>query len=140
MPSSNLKINPRFSPLWEMQLPTLVHLPERPDITRGNKTVLATLGFKTSEEMMLSLGKCLESPIVYTQVDMDTYDALFPGWGKEMGLMVKYFEALGENAWTASGPGNHALIKAEDLDLHVGKELESWEDAMSKKNWKSVFA
>lgn len=118
--------------------PFVLGIVNKPEITRGGRTVLATLGFRTTEDMMLSLAECLGKELVYTKIDIDTYDQLFPGWGRKMGLMLQYFEITGKQGWKPSGKED-ALITAEDLGLTVGNQLESWKEAMNKKNWKAVF-
>ncbi|KAL2071770.1 hypothetical protein VTL71DRAFT_13005 [Oculimacula yallundae] len=61
------------------------------------------------------LGRKIEP--VYVQSDLDTVDQLWPGIGKEMGLLLKVLELLGKDAWTKEGA---TIVSMDDLGLKVG--------------------
>jgi hypothetical protein len=36
----------------------------------------------------------------YIQVGLEQYDRLWPQWGKEIGLMLQFWEEYGDKSWT----------------------------------------
>lgn len=78
--------------------------------------------------------------MIYTKVDIDTYEEIFPQWGTEMGLMLKALEEVsGESLWGSSGDSSVKPLLVEDLGLTIGKDLETWETAMERMDWKTRF-
>ena len=64
--------------------------------------------------------------------DLDTVDRLWPGLGREMGLMMKLLEEYWKAAWGRDGVD---VLTVEDLGLKVGGnggDLVSTEDAFGR--------
>ncbi len=69
---------------------------------------------------------------VYVQSGLETVDQLWPGLGKEMGLMLKVLEKLGKQAWTKKSV---TIVTMQDLGLKVGEkegDLVSTEKAIRR--------
>lgn len=110
------------------------------DLAIHGRTVLASLGIETYEKVVKTLDKHLDKEVIYTKVDFATYDAIFPKWGVEIGLNTVYLERYpGLIAWASSGNTGLAPLLPEDLGLVIGKDLETWDSAMERMEWKAKF-
>lgn len=60
---------------------------------------------------------------------MEDYNSLWPKWGLELGVMLKYFGDHGEDSWGAkTSIGKNELGIKDD-------ELVSFKDALTKFDW-----
>ena len=60
---------------------------------------------------------------------MEDYNSLWPKWGLELGVMLKYFEDHREDSWGAkTSIGKNELGIKDD-------ELVSFKDALTKFDW-----
>ncbi|KAJ5238960.1 hscarg dehydrogenase protein [Penicillium chermesinum] len=120
--------------------PYVLAIVKHADLTKGGKTVLASLGFETYEDVSKSLSKHLEKELVFAKVDFPTYESIFPKWGAELGLNMLYFERCpGESGWGSSGNTGVKPLLLQDLGLTIGKEIETWESGMQRMDWKTKF-
>ncbi|KAH8803674.1 hypothetical protein F5884DRAFT_712563 [Xylogone sp. PMI_703] len=73
---------------------------KQPQLTHG-KYVLASVEHTTIGRMLELWSEVTGKPSVYVQTDsMETFDSVWPMWGREMGVMMRYFEEFGENSWS----------------------------------------
>jgi hypothetical protein len=56
--------------------------------------------------------------VVYVQTTVDSYDALWPGWGRVEGLMLQFYDEFRNVPWL---PDGEKLVMATDLGLDVRK-------------------
>ena len=69
---------------------------------------------------------------VYVEVEMQTYDALWPGWAAVEGSNLQFFAQYGEKSWSLDDEQREGgLIGAEELGLDVTK-MEGVGDAVRK--------
>ncbi len=69
---------------------------------------------------------------------MDAYDTLWPLWGKEMRLMLKFWELIGpEESWSTVR-GDDVIVRLQDLLKETGPAMVSTEEAFGELDWSSV--
>ncbi|ROW15994.1 hypothetical protein VPNG_02567 [Cytospora leucostoma] len=83
--------------------------------TIGGKVVLAEVETLTADELLQRWAKVKGLKAVYLQTGLDVYQALWPKWSEEVGVMLQAFEFLGKKKWT-SAHGEEMLTK-EDLSI-----------------------
>ncbi|ROV93615.1 hypothetical protein VMCG_08041 [Cytospora schulzeri] len=79
------------------------------------KFVLAEVESTTSGKYLQAWADVKGVKSVYVKTDVNTYNALWPGWSEEMGVMMQAWEYLKEKSWT-SAHGEEILTK-EDLGI-----------------------
>lgn len=68
---------------------------------------------------MKAWGEARGNETLYIELpSIKAYDEIWPKWGKEMGLMLKFWEIAGEKSWSKEGED---VVTKEDLGL--GDEL-----------------
>ncbi|KAH8690176.1 putative hscarg dehydrogenase [Talaromyces proteolyticus] len=107
---------------------------QNPKLTRGGKYVLAEVETLTNQQVLESWGRATGKPVTYIPTTLDAYDSLFPKWGREMGVMLEFWNAAGKDSW--SKPGVTPLHK-EDLGIDVVK-LTGLETALGAIKWKGL--
>lgn len=120
--------------------PFVLGIVKHSELAKG-RTVLGTLGFETAEYVAKSLATQLEKEVVYTKVDMETFESVFPKWGTEIGSNLVYFDLIkGPDGWGSSGNKDVDPLLPADLGLEIGKDLETWDAGMARMEWKAKFA
>lgn len=120
--------------------PFVLGIVKNSELAKG-RTVLGTLGFETAEYVAKSLAKQLEKEVVYTKVDLETFESVFPKWGTEIGSNLVYFDHIkGPAGWGSSGNKDVDPLLPADLGLEIGKDLETWDAGMARMEWKAKFA
>ncbi|KAJ6027317.1 hypothetical protein N7499_000872 [Penicillium canescens] len=72
------------------------------------------------------------------EISMDAYDTLWPLWGKEMGLMLKFWELVGpEKSWSTVH-GDDVMVRLQDLLKETGPAMVGTEEAFGELDWSSV--
>ncbi|KAK9350596.1 hypothetical protein V1523DRAFT_69015 [Lipomyces doorenjongii] len=72
------------------------------------------------------------------QIPLEQYKALWPKWGEELGIMMIFWELMGENSWSPL-PGN-AIVHARELMTEAAqKELVTTEEAFKATDWTPIF-
>lgn len=100
-----------------------------PELTLPGKTVALATEMLTMGELLALWGKVNNNvETQYIQVSLDEYDALWPKWGREDGLMMEFIEEAAREGW-ASGDG---LVTAQDLGV---QGLEGTEEAFRGIEW-----
>lgn len=84
----------------------------QPQLTIG-RIVLAQSETKTTREIIDLWSQVSEKPADYIQVPLDHYDNLWPKWGREVGLMLQFWETAREKSWTTNEP----VLTKEDLNI-----------------------
>ncbi|KAK9375186.1 uncharacterized protein V1513DRAFT_38825 [Lipomyces chichibuensis] len=72
------------------------------------------------------------------QISIEQYKALWPKWGDEMGIMMIYWELLGNNSWDPP-PGDKMMNAYELMTESAKKELVTTEEAFKSLDWAPLF-
>jgi len=88
----------------------------QPGKTRGGKFVLASVEETTAGEMLQTWAKAQGKTAQYVQVDGPTFNAIWPGWSEEMGVMMEFWENAKDRSWT----GEENILTREDLGVKDG--------------------
>ena len=96
---------------WETPKSTLAstHLPSSANLN----SQLAEFETRTTREIINLWSQTSGKPADYVQVPLDHYDNLWPKWGREIGLMLQFWETAREKSWTADEP----VLTKEDLNI-----------------------
>ncbi len=84
-----------------------------PDKTLPGKFVLAYVEETTAGAMLQTWGKAQDKQIQYVQVDEKTFNAIWPKWAEELGIMMQFWEDAGDMSWT----GEEGILTKEDLGI-----------------------
>jgi hypothetical protein len=105
--------------------------------TRGGKYVLASVQENTFGEALKvwakESGKTGQTAVVH--VSLEDYEVLWPKWGTEMGIMLKWWGEAKELSWSV--PTGEPLLKAADLGLSE-KDFVMPGEAWKAMDWSSV--
>jgi putative NADH-flavin reductase len=105
--------------------------------TRGGKYVLASVLDNTFGDSLRdwakASGKTDQTALV--QVSFEDYEMLWPKWGTEMGIMLKWWGVAKEQSWSV--PTGEPLLKASDLGLSE-KDFVMPAEAWKGMDWSSV--
>lgn len=92
----------------------------QPQLTRG-KFVLAYVEEITIGHMLQTWSMATGNPSVYVQTaSLEDFDSVWPKWGQEIGIMLKFWEESGEKSWSGED-----VLTSKDLgimDKFVGIE------------------
>jgi len=94
----------------------------QPTLTLPGRTVLAATETRTVKETVQLWSKVSGKPAEFVSVSLEHYDGVWPKWGREVGLMLQFWDVMRERSWE-SGEGERVLTK-EDLGVQglVGME------------------
>jgi len=87
---------------------------DNPHQTRNGAIVRADTATLTSDELLKTWAAVQGKEAISVRTDVDTYNALWPMWAEEMGVMARFWDEFGERSWTE--PGEKVLTK-DDLGL-----------------------
>jgi hypothetical protein len=105
----------------------------QPELTHG-RFVLAYTEETTSGEMLKTWSKATGKPSVFVQVkSLEEYDAVWPNWGNEMGVMMQFWEEAGEKSWS----GESVLTK-EDLGIQ-NEKFVGIEETFKSMDWSAIL-
>jgi len=80
--------------------PFAVAIANKPELTLPGKFVLAETDATTTGSILKSWGQITGKETEYVEISLEQYDRLWPGWGREMGTMLKFWEEYGDRSWT----------------------------------------
>jgi NmrA-like family len=110
---------------------------EHGEQTRGGKYVLASVQENTFGESLetwaKASGKTDQTAMV--RVSLEDYELLWPKWGTEMGIMLKWWGVARDLSWSV--PTGEPLLKAADLGLSE-KDFVMPAEAWKGMDWSSV--
>lgn len=86
---------------------------QQPQITLPAKTVLAETETRTAKDILKLWSEVSKTPAEYASISLDHYDNLWPKWGREVGLMLQFWDYARERSWITED----AVIKKEDLNI-----------------------
>ncbi|KAL3442799.1 hypothetical protein BJX65DRAFT_321076 [Aspergillus insuetus] len=105
----------------------------QPLLTLG-RYVLAEVETLTNEALLQRWGKVTGKSTVYIPSTLDAYNALFPAWGLEMGVMLQFWEDARERSWSKAGV---EVLQKEELGIDFSR-LTGLEAALGQVNWNSL--
>jgi uncharacterized protein YbjT (DUF2867 family) len=82
--------------------------------TRNGAIVLAEIGTLTSHELLETWGAVQGKKVLTVRTDIATYNALWPMWAEEMGVMSRFWDEFRERSWTEPG---QEVLTGKDLGL-----------------------
>lgn len=82
-------------------------------------------------EMLEKWSEVTGKPVEYVQISLEAYDALWPKWGRELGLNLKM--------WSEYSPswGPDDFIGKEELG--IGERLIGVEQALRETDWSGLL-
>ena len=86
---------------------------QQPQITLPAKIVLAETGTRTAKDIVKLWSEVSGTPAEFASIALDHYDNLWPKWGREVGLMLQFWDYARERSWFA----DDVVIKKEDLNI-----------------------
>jgi len=105
----------------------------KPELTK-TRFVLAYTEETTIGGMLEIWTKATGKPSVFVKVaTLEEYNAVWPAWGQEMGVMMKLWEEVGDRSWS----GEDVLTK-EDLGIE-GKKFASIEETFKEMDWNAIL-
>jgi len=104
----------------------------QPNLTLG-KFVFAYVEETTTGQLLQTWSKATGKPSAYVQVvSVEDLNRLWPQWGQEMGIMMKFWEDYGDKSWS----GEEVLTK-KDLGLE-GEKFVGIEETYKNQDWSAL--
>jgi hypothetical protein len=104
----------------------------QPPLTLG-KFVLAYVEKTTVGGLLETWGKAVGKPVVYVQTaTLEAFNDVWPMWGHEMGVMMKFWEEMQEESWSGE-----VVLTKEDLGIKSG--LVGAEQSFKNVDWSTVL-
>ncbi|KAI9865622.1 MAG: hypothetical protein M1813_002080 [Trichoglossum hirsutum] len=97
------------------------------------KFVLAYVESLTIGGLLENWSAATGKPSVYVQTSLEEFDQVWPMWGQEMGIMMKFWEEAKEKSWSGE-----EILTADDLGVKDG--LVGSKEAFSRIDWTNVVA
>jgi hypothetical protein len=105
----------------------------QPKLTIG-RFVLACTEETTIGGMLETWSKSTGKPSVYVQVaSLEEYNNIWPMWGQEMGVMMKFWEEVGDKSWS----GEDFLTK-EDLGIQ-NEKFATIGQTFKEMDWNAIL-
>ena len=105
----------------------------QPKLTHG-RFVLAYTEETTIGGMLKTWSKATGKPSVFVQVkSLEEYDAVWPNWGNEMGVMMQLWEEVGDKSWS----GESVLTK-DDLGIQ-NEKFVGIEETFKSMDWNAIL-
>jgi hypothetical protein len=104
---------------------------KQPNLTLPAKYVLAATETITTGDILKTWSKVTGKPALYLQTSIDDYDRLWPKWGLEVGLMIKFWEYSGKKSWDIDG-----LLTAKELGIE--SRLIGLESVFKSLDWSKL--
>jgi len=96
----------------------------QPEITLPGKFVLAHTEETTAGDMLQTWAKAQGKTAQYVQIDTQTFNAIWPMWAEELGIMMRFWNEAGDKSWS----GEPKIITRRELKV---KGLVGLEEAMT---------
>lgn len=97
-----------------------------PKATLG-RSVLARTETTTTGEMLETWATAQGKKAQYLHVDEETYNNIWPQWANEMGIMMKFWDTVGNRSWS----GEPDIVSGEKIGVQEA-ELVTLKDAFAK--------
>ena len=100
-------------------------------MTLPGKFVLATTESLTTGELLSAWEKATGKRAQYVEITLGDFNRLWPMWGHEMGLMLKFWEEYKDRSWT----GEEFVTKE---DMGITAPLIGIEEALTTFDWSDL--
>lgn len=104
---------------------------QQPQLTLPGRTVLAETETRTAKNIVKLWSEVSGIPAEYASISLNHYDNLWPKWGREVGLMLQFWDYARERSWIAED----VVIKKEDLGI---TGLIGMKEVFAGIDWTSV--
>ncbi|TGO36847.1 hypothetical protein BHYA_0113g00200 [Botrytis hyacinthi] len=104
---------------------------QQPQLTLPGRTVLAETETRTAKDIVKLWSEVSRLPAEFASISLDHYDALWPKWGREVGLMLQFWDYAREKSWIAED----VVIKKEDLGI---TGLVGMKEAFAEIDWTTI--
>ncbi|ATZ56217.1 hypothetical protein BCIN_13g00660 [Botrytis cinerea B05.10] len=104
---------------------------QQPQLTLPSRTVLAEVETLTTKDLLKIWSEVSGIPAQYVSISLEHYEALWPKWGTELGLMLQFWDYARENSWNAED----VVIKKEDLGI---TGLVGTKEAFGEMDWTTI--
>lgn len=103
----------------------------QPSLTKG-KYVLASVESITLGESLQAWSEATGKDTLYVQIDsVEAYDSIWPTWGKEIGIMLKFWESVGaKRSWS----GEETVLGRNELGIK-DEEVVGSKEVFEKLDW-----
>ncbi|KAK6527502.1 hypothetical protein TWF694_004485 [Orbilia ellipsospora] len=106
----------------------------KPDISLPGKTVVAYTEETTTGKLLQDWAEVTGNKASYVQTNLEEFSAIWPGWGLEMGEMMKLWDEVREKSWEAPD----GAVTKEDLGLGNEKFVDT-KAAYAEMNWAEIL-
>jgi hypothetical protein len=98
------------------------------------KFVLAKTQTLSAGDVLKTWSEATGKKAEYVKVSLEDFDRMWPMWGMEMGVMLKFWDEAKDKSWS----GEEGIVGAEELGVEVGK-LVGLKAAFEGLNWAAVL-
>lgn len=106
----------------------------QPAKTLNGKFVAAYVEETTAGQMLKNWSEVTGKKATYAQVSLEDFNAVWPMWGMEMGVMMKMWDEVKEKSWS----GEEGILTKEDLGLN-GVDFVGAKAVMKKMDWNALL-
>jgi hypothetical protein len=103
-------------------------------VSLPGKFVLAKAETFSAGDVLKTWSEAIGKQAEYVKVSLEDFDKMWPVWGMEMGIMLKFWDEARENSWS----GEEGIIEARDLGLKES-DLVGLKDGFARLDWAAVL-
>ena len=107
---------------------------QQPSKTLPGKFVCAWVEKTTNGRMLQDWADVVGKTAVYVQTSPDDYDNVWPGIGRELALMMKLWDDLGQRSWT----GEDGILDKDDLGL-AAMDFVGFKRTIKEMDWDALL-
>ena len=101
-----------------------------PDISLPGRCLHVAIEETSMAKLLKVWSEATGKKAIYVQTTVDSYDALWPGWGRVEGLMLQFYDEFRGVPWL---PDGEKLVMATDLGLDT-RNMVGVADALKAAN------
>jgi hypothetical protein len=106
----------------------------KPEVSLPGKFVLAKTQTLTAGEVLQTWSAATGKQAEFVKVSLEDFDRVWPMWGMEMGIMLKFWDEAKEQSWS----GEEGILEAKDLGVRT-EELVGLKEAFQGLDWAAVL-
>jgi hypothetical protein len=110
----------------------VVAILSKPEVSLG-KAVLAKAATVSAGDVLATWSRVTGHVAEYVQVSLDDFDKMWPMWGREMGVMLAFWNEARDKSWSGE-----EIVGAEELGVDVAG-LVGLEEAFKRVDWTGVL-
>ena len=105
-----------------------------PRVSLPGKFVVVTTQTLSAGDVLKTWSAVTGKAAEYVKVSLEDFDRVWPMWGMEMGLMLKFWDEARDKSWS----GEEGIIGAKELGIKES-ELVGLKEAFVKLDWATVL-